>query len=82
MQREELFPDFFFSQNSRHLVCGELTDSGRAEARKFFPFLSQREVERIKDPRSLLTVRLLVGSIQQRLDAASRQRVNVAWRAS
>jgi acyl carrier protein len=71
MQREDLFPDFLFTQHTKSMCDGELTGIGRAEAQKFFPFLSPVEVAALREPRSLLTVRVLVGAVEQRLESVA-----------
>jgi acyl carrier protein len=69
MEREDLFPDFLFTHKT--MLAGELTEVDRLETLRFLPFLSPAEVAALRDPRSLLTVRVLTSSVEQRLKTAS-----------
>jgi acyl carrier protein len=70
VEREDLFPDFLF-QYRKSIGADGLTDSARTEIQRCFPFLGLKEVMALPDLKSLLTVRVLVGSVEHRLERAA-----------
>jgi acyl carrier protein len=67
MERDELFPDFLFEDNTDLVQAGRLTDAGVSRVLEHFPFLQADQVP--AEPKALVTVGFLVSFVEHRLTA-------------
>lgn len=64
VDRGELFPDFLFRRSADLMENERLTGEGRKQVAEAFPFIDSAAMDRVKDPKDLLTMKLLTAYVE------------------